>query len=94
MSKEAWALIKQNKNFNIHVYRNGLSMLIVSLSISCLFVLLAFYFFMHLPERDYYATSGVVAPIQLKSMSTPNYSSQALQVPDMPEDETQKMIPQ
>lgn len=94
MSREAWGLIKQHKNFNVNVYRRGLVALIISLCLSSIIVFYMFYLYVHLPERDYYATSGVTAPIKLKSMLTPNESSQALLAPDPPTDDVPRVIPQ
>jgi intracellular multiplication protein IcmM len=45
------------------------------------------------PRRDYYATDGIGAPIQLKSMLQPNYSSKALLPPDPTNLTVQKAIP-
>ena len=94
MSRETWSLIKRNKNFNVHVYRRGLILIILSLIVSCIFGLLMFYIYVNLPERDYYATSGIIPPIKLKSMSAPNASSKALLEPDPPTDDVQRAIPQ
>lgn len=94
MSREAWSLIKQNKNFNVHVYRRGLIALILSLGISGVLASLMFYFYAHQPEPDYYATSGITPPIQLKGLLAPNMTSQALLEPDPPTDDTPRVIPQ
>ncbi|KTD65835.1 type IVB secretion system protein IcmM/DotJ [Legionella shakespearei] len=94
MSRESWRLIKENKNFNVHIYRRGLLILIISLCLSSITGIYMFYLYINLPERDYYATSGVTAPIKLKSMPTPNESSQALLDPDPPTDDSPRVIPQ
>lgn len=94
MSRETWALIKQNKSFNINVYRRGLTTLIVSLGLSCCIVLLIFYTYIREPEPDYYATNGTTPPIMLKAMLAPNLSSMALLEPDPPTDDEVKVIPQ
>lgn len=94
MSREAWSLIKHNKNFNVHVYRRGLIVLIISICLSCIFAGLMFYIYVNLPERDYYATSGITPPIKLKSMPTPNESSEPLLEADPPTDDTPRVIPQ
>ena len=94
MSRETWALIKNNKNFNVHVYRRGITLLIGSLCLSGLFSVLMFYEYLDQPERDYYATSGVTSPIKLTSMLTPNNSPQALLEPDPPPDDAPRVIPQ
>ena len=94
MSRENWLLIKRNKNFNVNIYRSGLVALILSLLMSTIIGLLIFYVYLHLPERDYYATSGVTPPIKLKSMPTPNESSVPLLEPDPPTDDVPRIIPQ
>ncbi|MDW8867305.1 type IVB secretion system protein IcmM/DotJ [Legionella pneumophila] len=93
MSRETWALIKRNKNFNVHIYRRGLTLLILSLGLSCGLSGLIYYVHMHEPERDFYATSGITPPIQLKPMPTPNMSSEALLPPDPPDEDLQRIIP-
>lgn len=94
MSRETWALIKQNKRFNVHVYRRGLMALIVSLLLSCFIMLLLFYRVITEPEPDFYATSGVTPPILLKALIAPNTSSMALLEPDPPTDDRVRIIPQ
>lgn len=94
MSREAWSLIKNNKNFNVHVYRRGLVVLIISLTLSCVLGLFLFYVYMRQPEPDYYATSGVTSPIKLLAITEPNNSPYALLPPDPPEGNEEKRIPQ
>ena len=94
MSRETWALIKRNKNFNVHVYRRGLLLLILSLILSCIFGLLMFHIYINQPERDFYATSGITPPIKLSPLLARNESSKALLDPDPPTDDVQRVIPQ
>jgi len=94
MSREAWALIKQNKNFNVHVFRRGLFVLIISLGVSCFFGIIMFIIYLSEPENDYYATSGVTSPIKLKSMPAPNESSTPLLEADPVSNDGEKVIPQ
>ncbi|KTD55419.1 type IVB secretion system protein IcmM/DotJ [Legionella quateirensis] len=94
MSRENWLLIKRNKNFNVNIYRSGLVVLILSLLMSTIIGVLIFYVYLHQPERDYYATSGVTPPIKLTSMPTPNESSVPLLEPDPPTDDVPRVIPQ
>ncbi|AWN75381.1 TPA: type IVB secretion system protein IcmM/DotJ [Legionella anisa] len=95
MSREAWEVIKSNKNFYVNSYRRGIIALIISLLINCIFGLLIAYIHLTEPERDYYATSGIAPPIQLQPLLAPNYSSNALLPPDPPaEAEEDKLIPQ
>lgn len=94
MSHETWTLIKKSKNFNVRMYRRGVLLVMISLVLSCIIAFLIFYVYLHQPERDYYATSGMTPPIKLNSMANPNASSQALLPPDPPTDEMQRVIPQ
>ena len=94
MSRETWSLIKNNKNFNVHVYRRGLWALIIALVLSGIISSLMFLTYITEPERDYYATSGIIPPILLKPMLGPNLSSEALLEPDPPTDDTPRLIPQ
>lgn len=94
MNRESWDLIKNSKSFNVNVYRRGLVAIIVSLSMSCIFIVLTIYTYLKEPERDYYATNGATPPVKLKSMSTPNFSSQALLDPDPPTVSEERVIPQ
>lgn len=94
MSRETWTQIKNDKNFNVHVYRNSLTVLVFSLLLNLVLGLLIFHYYVNIPERDYYATSGIVSPVKLTAMLTPNYSSKALLDPDPPTDDTPRVIPQ
>lgn len=94
MSRENWALIKRNKNFNVNVYRRGLSFLIFVLFLNVGMGVLIAYIYLHQPERDFYATSGVAAPIQLTVMLAANMSSQPMLPPDPPMDDGARIIPQ
>ncbi|MBA2648248.1 MAG: phosphoesterase [Legionella sp.] len=94
MNREAWNLIKQNKNFYIHVYRRGIKVLIGMLIINGLLQLLIFYFYLVQPEPNYYETNGVTEPRQLKPRSIPNYTSVPLLEPDPPPENLERDIPQ
>lgn len=94
MGRQNWALIKQNKNFNVNVYRRGLVALILSLGITSIIVLLIFYIYLREPVPDFYATNGVTPPIMLKALQAPNMSSTALLEPDPPNDDGVRVIPQ
>ena len=94
MSKEAWALIKKSKNFNVRIYRRGLSFLIFLLCCNIGTGVLLGFIYINEPENDFYATSGVAPPIQLKAMPEPNKSTQPLLDPDPPTDNSERVIPQ
>lgn len=94
MSRGTWALTKQNKNFNVLIFRRGLTALILSLIVSIITVVVIFYIYIHRPEPDYYATNGATPPIMLKGLLAPNESSTALLPPDPPTDNGVRVIPQ
>lgn len=94
MRRQAWAIIKRDKNFNLTLYRRGLGVLLFSLGLNCLWGLLLFYFYLHQPQRHYYASSGEVPPIPLKALPAANESSQALLEPDPSAETVEKAIPQ
>lgn len=93
MNRERWDLIKSKTNFNVSVYRRGLVALILSLLLSTVLGILIFYAYLTEPERDFYATSGVAAPVKLNPLNAPNMSSQALLEPDPPEEMGLRTIP-
>jgi intracellular multiplication protein IcmM len=92
MNRENWDIIRESKDFNVSVYRRGLFILILSLFLSCIFVLYSFYIYLTEPERDFYATSGVAPPIKLQPLLAPNFSSNALLPPDPVEETENKFI--
>ena len=85
--------IKRRKHFYVNSFRKAVLFLFVSLVLNCLLIVGIYYKYITKPARDYYATDGIGAPIQLKSMLQPNYSSQALLPPDPTNLTVQKAIP-
>ena len=94
MSREEWTLTKQHKNFNVQIYRRGIKYLLLSVILSTGFVALIYYLYLHIPERDYYATNGVTPPVKLSALMTPNMSPNALLDPDPPTENVERAIPQ
>ncbi len=94
MGQETWNTIKHSKSFYIRTYRAGATSLIVSLILNILLGLGIYYFHFYEPERDYYATSGIVPPVKLTPLNEPNYSATPLLEADPPNDETVRVIPQ
>lgn len=94
MSRQAWGVLKRTKNFNVSIYRRGVGVLLFSLGINCILGLLLFYFYLHQPPRDYYASNGEAPPIPLKALPEANQSAQALLEPDPPSETLEKAIPQ
>jgi intracellular multiplication protein IcmM len=76
--------IKQTRSFYKQSLRRVLNLLILSLLINGGLTYGIYYKVTHKPEIDYYATSGVKAPILLEARDTPNESS----TPLLPEDQT------
>jgi intracellular multiplication protein IcmM len=94
VSREEWTLTKEHKRFNVRNYRGGVKYLLISLLLSTGMIVLIYYMYLHIPERDYYATNGITPPVKLNSLMAPNMSSNALLDPDPQSDEVQKVIPQ
>lgn len=94
MSRGAWNLIKQSKNFNVNVYRRALTLLICSLGLSTCLGIMMYYTYVRAPEPDYYATSGIIPPIKLNALMAPNSLSVALLEPDPPTDDKERVMPQ
>lgn len=94
MGRNAWNLIKDDKNFNVRIYRRGLTVLILSLVLSVIFGAFITKTYLQRPERDYYSTDGITPPVQLTPMLTPNKSSKPLLDSDPVETTDSKTIPQ
>ncbi len=94
MSRQAWNLIKQSKQFYVLTYRGVGATLVVSIVINLFLGLGIYYTYMGRGLHDYYATNGVTYPDRLIQMDYPNYSSVALLAPDPSTDVDNKVIPQ
>lgn len=94
MSRETWNLIKQSKRFYVNTYRRTGSALFVSVIINLSLVFAVYYIYFNRPEHAFYATSGVIAPIMLTPMDSPNNTSAALLAPDPIDENDIKVIPQ
>ncbi len=94
MSRNTWDVIKLNKNFNVNVFRRGLSFLIFGLLLNIGLGVLIFYIYINEPERDFYATSGIAPPVKLQPMLTRNMTSHPLLEPDPSMDDGVRPIPQ
>ena len=93
MAAEAWSKIINSKSFYIRTYRVAMKSLIISLLINFLLSLAIYYLYFHQPERDFYATSGIIPPVQLTPRDQPNFSTIPLLEADPPNDNTVKLIP-
>lgn len=93
MSREIWNIQVASKNFYVRVYRWGLNTLMLSVTANIAFVYIDWVYYLHQPDRVYYATSGVTAPIGLTWLSRPNDTSTFL-LPSAPiEPEEPKPLP-
>ncbi len=94
MSRETWNTIKQSKFFYVQIYRKALRLLIGSLAVNLLLFFAIYFVYLQEPENDYYATSGITAPVKLTLLLAPNYSDTALLPEETSEGESPKVIPQ
>ncbi|KTD28718.1 phosphoesterase [Legionella israelensis] len=95
MSRYSWSIIKQSKFFYIQSFRRAGIFLFISLVLNTIFSLAIYFAYTNQPERDFYASNGITAPIKLKPMLTPNYSSEAMLAPDpVNTEDVRKVIPQ
>ena len=85
MSHDAWVAIKQAKGFYVKTYRKVKTILFYSLGCNVILILGIFYVHTHHPPRDFYASSGVTAPVKLQPLLAPNKSSTPL-LPESPVD--------
>ncbi len=94
MIGETWEIIKNNKAFDVSIYRRGLVALVFSLLLNSVLGLLLFYSYLAQPERAYYATNGVTPPVKLTALFARNLSPNALLAPDPPTEQEVRVIPQ
>ena len=69
-------------------------MIIISILFSLLLCVAISYCYFHQPEKQFYATNGITAPIPLAPLDTPNYSSNPLLPPDQIISDQTKFIPE
>ena len=67
MSGDNWNKIINSKSFYIRTYRVAGKGLIISLVINIVLCLAIYYSYFHQPIRDFYATSGITPPSEVKS---------------------------
>ncbi len=77
---------KNLRYFYVYNYRRVLKLLMFSLIGNVLLFVLISYVYFNESRPNYYGTNGATNPVLLKSMTTPNYSSQALLPDDIPAD--------
>lgn len=93
MSRATWNRIKQSKFFYVRNYRVMTFFVVISTGLNAVLCLAIFYAYLNRPLITFYATSGVALPVELRALSAPNYSSEALLAPD-PVEEDAKSIPE
>lgn len=94
MSREKWRLIKHSKGYYVSIYRRLITLLSLSTFITLVLLILIARAYLRLPERDYYATSGVTPPIQLTARLEPNFSSAPLLGEEVETGAGEKVIPE
>ena len=94
MTQSTWNLIKRSKGFYVNTYRKTGYFLLFSVVVNLIFVFSIYYVYFNRSLNDFYATSGVISPIKLTSLDSPNNTSTPLLAND-PENEVEnKVIPQ
>lgn len=94
MSRRAWDIIKNSKQFYIQTYRKVLLFLVFSLSLNLLFCIAIYYTYFSRSLPAFYATSGITAPVELTPLDQPNDTSVPLLAADPQVDNDNKVIPQ
>ena len=93
MSGDTWNKIIRSKGFYIRTYRAAGKSLIISLLINIFLALAIYYGYFNQPIRDFYATSGITPPVQLKPLDHPNNTATPLLPADIPSENSVKAIP-
>ena len=94
MSRHELKIQMASKFFYVRVYRWSLNLLFVSVAMNVGLIVLDWLYYVHQPSPNYYATSGVTAPIKLTWRALPNHTSQFLLPTTPPVVEEKKRIPE
>lgn len=94
MSRGNWNKIKRSKFFYVTTYRKMISGIVACQLLNLILCLAVIYSYLNVSEQMFYATSGINPPIEIKSMNTPNYSSEPLLPPDPTDEDSNKLIPE
>jgi len=94
VSRYTWDLIKESKRFYVTTYRRLGTILLVSVIMNLTMAIGLFLLYVNQPEHDFYATSGVVSPVQLTPLAEPNNTSVPLLEADAPQGNDNKVMPQ
>lgn len=82
MGRQTWLLVKQSRRFYISSYRRVGTTLLVSVGLNLLLGVGIYFVYFNRSEPDFYATSGIIAPVSLTPMDSPNNTSVALLASD------------
>lgn len=94
MNHQAWTRIKQTKGFYVHTFRRAGNWLAFTCLLNLLLGVAVYYAHKHQDPPHFYATSGVVAPVQLTPMSEPNDTDVPLLAADINSEPEIKVIVQ
>lgn len=94
MSRVTWNLVKNSKGFYIKTYRNAGTALAISAILNVLLGIGIYFSYFNQPDRDFYATNGVTAPVGLAALDAPNTSSTPLLARETTQENDLKVIPQ
>ena len=94
MSRSAWKIIKQTKQFYVSAYRRSGSIIIVLVIINTLLSFGVGYTYFNKPERAYYATYGETPPVELTGMGSANDTSVPLLADETIIDSDVRNLPQ
>lgn len=93
MGRTTWRQIEQSKRFYVKTFRLSGTLLLFSIGLNMGLLLLINLVYFHQPEPDYYATSGVMPPVQLTGLSE-EMAKKSLLADDIPPNNAPKVIPE
>ena len=94
MTRSVWRTKIASKSFYIRTYRRTCNWIVVSLLVSIVLSAAISYLYFHQPMRQFYATNGITAPVQLDPLDSANNLSKALLPPDPVIPGQTKLIPE
>lgn len=92
MSVQALRDAREDKYFYRNGFRRATWILLLSLFINLILIAAIYNVIVSRVEPNYYATSGIKAPILLKALSEPNYSSKPLLASDPTVEDTKEAV--
>lgn len=94
MPRANWRLITRSKAFYVRTYRKLTVTIIMSMILNVVLCSLIGYVYLHRQPRMFYASNGIMEPIQLDVLEMPNYTENYLLPPDPILPDQDKMIPE